>query len=144
VRGGGGEQGGGGGGGGGASVVPSSQGPVQVQGGEGGVAARPLQFCCARRRRVLFSSFTRVMRAAKEGGRGGRGEWGVGVGGMAGGARALHRRPSTPARLRTQRRQILAARLIPPAVRRRVSDCGGTASAWPAPQEPLLRKTGHG
>jgi len=55
---------------------------------------------------------------------------------MAGGARALNRRHSTLVRLRTQRRRVLAAHLIPPAVRRRVSDCGGTASAWPAPQEP--------
>jgi len=63
---------------------------------------------------------------------------------MAGGARALNRLHSTLVRLRTQRRRVLAAHLIPPAVRRRVSDCGGTASGWPAPQEPWLPKTVHG
>jgi len=132
------------GGEGGWSVVPWSHGPAQVQGGEGGVAARPLRCRCALRRRVSLAPFTRVMSADTEGGRGGRGEWRGGVGGMAGGARALHRRPTTPAQLRTQTRRVLAARPIPPAVRRPVSECGGTASAWPAPQETWLPKTCHG
>jgi len=128
----------------GASVALWSHGPAKVQGGEGGVAARLMRRRCARRRRVSLAPFTRVMRAVKEGGRGGRGGWGGGVRGMAGGARALHRRLTTPARLRTQRRRGLAARPSPPAVRRRLSECGGTASAWPAPQGPWLRKTGPG
>ena len=40
--------------------------------------------------------------------------------------------------------QSLVGGMIQPAVRRRVSECGGTASAWPAPQETWLPKTGHG
>jgi len=63
---------------------------------------------------------------------------------MAGGTRALYRRPTTPARLRTHMRRVLAARRFPPAVRRLVSECVGLASAWPAPKGPWLSETGHG
>jgi len=61
---------------------------------------------------------------------------------MASGARALHRRPTIPARLCTQRRRLLAARPILHAVRRQVSECEGTASAWPGLQGPWLLITG--
>jgi len=95
-------------------AVPSSRGPVKVQGAEGGPAKRPLQIRCARRRPVSPGPLTCVMRAAGVDGKGDRGEE---VGSQAVGARERDSsRPSTSVRLRTQTRRVPASHPASPAV----------------------------
>ena len=53
--------------------MPSSLGPIQVQGGERGAAKRPLLCRCARRRCVSTGPLTRNKRAVAVGGKGERG-----------------------------------------------------------------------
>ena len=124
-------------GGGRRPAAPWSQGPKQVQGGEGGRGERPLRNRCARRRRVSLAPLTRVMEAVGVGGTGARRE---DAGWQTAGTR--EREGQATEHARTRRHAGMARLRLATYTGRRPTaiECAWGPSAWGAPEGALTHK----